>query len=431
MSSACRAASSAIRRALVRRLVFLLTSGLTCTACAGADDGAPHSGPEYAAAFEATFRPGQPRVDASISIAQSSPVLRELSLSSSGTLSDMRADGELTLVDGRWRWRVPEAGGTLRYRVHVDHKRGDAFDARVADDWAVLRLGDVFPPARVRSLKGAHSRSTLSLSAIEADGESPNWSFETRYGPVKARPEGDVCLPIERNFNRPTGWLAAGELGVRREQIAGLRVAVASPVGSGFRRMDALAFLSWTLPELLDVFPPSSDRLLIVGAPRSMWRGGLSGPDSFYLHAGRPLVSENGTSTLLHELVHVLRPWQAAEGDDWIVEGLAEYYAIELLHRAGGISARRHASVYDSLAAWVEREAGQLRDPSSGPHTAQAVLLFRELNQTLNGRLDELIGFLPVGPISRHQLVGAVGEIDASAAHDLDLRIQRLSASDG
>ena len=43
-------------------------------------------------------------------------------------------------------------------------------------------------------------------------------------------------------------------------------------------------------------------RLLIVSAGDPMWRGGLSGPSSMFLHSDRPLISENRTSTLLHEL---------------------------------------------------------------------------------------------------------------------------------
>ena len=40
-----------------------------------------------------------------------------------------------------------------------------------------------------------------------------------------------------------------GKLGVRRETIAGTRIAVAAPEGQTVRRMDMLALLNWILPE--------------------------------------------------------------------------------------------------------------------------------------------------------------------------------------
>ena len=54
-----------------------------------------------------------------------------------------------------------------------------------------------------------------------------------------------------------------GRLGVRRETLAGVRVAIAGPEGHDVRRMDMLALLSWTLPELVAIlpskFPPADD----------------------------------------------------------------------------------------------------------------------------------------------------------------------------
>jgi hypothetical protein len=66
--------------------------------------------------------------------------------------------------------------------------------------------------------------------------------------------------------------------------------------------------------------------MLIVSAGDPMWRGGLSGPSSMFLHSDRPLISENRTSTLLHELGHIALGIRGDEESDWIVEGLAEHY---------------------------------------------------------------------------------------------------------
>ncbi len=82
--------------------------------------------------------------------------------------------------------------------------------------------------------------------------------------------------------------MAAGELGVRWERIQGVSVFVAGPVDQGVRRMDILAFLNWNLPVLGEVLDDLPDRLVVVSARDRMWRGGLSGPRSLYLHADRP-----------------------------------------------------------------------------------------------------------------------------------------------
>ena len=67
--------------------------------------------------------------------------------------------------------------------------------------------------------------------------------------------------------------------------------------------------------------------------------------------------------------------------DDWLVEGLAEYYALELLRRTGGISQRRFDGAMEDLAQWAARENGGLAEPSTGANTAYAVLVINELAQ--------------------------------------------------
>ena len=76
------------------------------------------------------------------------------------------------------------------------------------------------------------------------------------------------------------------------------------------------------------------------------------GPASVFLHADRPLISENGTSTLLHELVHVAMGAHAQRGSDWVVEGFAELYSLELLVRSGTISHRHYRDALALLGNW-------------------------------------------------------------------------------
>ncbi|MEZ4290169.1 MAG: hypothetical protein R3E53_06345 [Myxococcota bacterium] len=42
-----------------------------------------------------------------------------------------------------------------------------------------------------------------------------------------------------------------------------------------------------------EVFGELPDRLQLVVAGDPMWRGGLSGPNSLYLHAGLPLIASS------------------------------------------------------------------------------------------------------------------------------------------
>ncbi len=132
---------------------------------------------------------------------------------------------------------------------------------------------------------------------------------------------------------------------------------MASPEGSGLRSNDVLAFTRWTLPSLVEVFPQFPARLLIVSGAPDMWRGGLSGAASIYLHADRPLISQNGTSSLLHEMVHVASGLHGTGGADWIVEGLAEYYSLELLRRSNTISEQRFDAALRRLRSGAPRRS--------------------------------------------------------------------------
>lgn len=384
---------------LTRLTVFAL--GAAIVSAGHADAGLPR----YEAAFHAKFVPADGVAEVRITIRQAAGELIRLDLAAPPErFQDFATDGMLERTGNRVVWEVPTNGGVLTYRAQIDHRRehdSDAapYDARMTKHWALLRLGDVFPPAQTRSRVNARSASTLSLS-----GPS-QWSFESRYGAVRH------SIPIDdpqRRFDRPTGWLVAGEIGVRREIIMNRRVSIAAPTGEGSRRIDTLAFLRWTLPTLIEVFPEFPPRLLIASAGSPMWRGGLSGPSSLFLHADRPLISENGTSTVLHELVHVATSDRFDDAADWIVEGLAEYYALEVLRRSGGLSERRFRHALDTLRSWAETADGRLREPSRGADTARAVLVLDALATELNAggtSMDTVIARLPASrPLDLAQL---------------------------
>lgn len=351
-------------------LLIAVTSLLT--ACASAD--------EYAIDFTARLDPNSGTAAVSLHVTQDKHLLRTLKLRAPAELfADFQANGgSVERSADRVTWTIPETGGTLHYSATLNVPKGSGFDARSTADWALLRFEDLLPPLHSRARKGSKSKFTVTLSG------PPDWSFETRYGRWQGKPLR--IRTTDKNLDRPTGWLLAGKLGVRREPIEGMDVTVAAPTGTRFPRIPTLAFLRWTMPDFAAVFPKLPERLLIVSGDDAMWRGALSGPESLFLHRARPLISENGTSPLLHELVHVATRMSAATGDDWIVEGLAEYYSLEILRRSDGLSQRRFDAALDDMRQWVKTKNGKLTDPSKGVDTAAAVLLFAELAKELAGK---------------------------------------------
>ncbi len=291
---------------------------------------------------------------------------------------DFEGDGGVApSADGNWvEWRPPDAGGTLRYVVRINHLRDEkSYDARCAPDWAIFRGDDLVPPVRLRAEKGSASRASLRLRLPQG------WQAVAPY-PRGEEGAFQIAHP-DRRFDRPTGWIALGRLGVLRERVAGARVAVAGPTDQRLRRLDLLALLRWTLPVLREISGGLPARLLVVGAGDPMWRGGLSGPNSVFVHASLPLISRDGTSPLLHELMHATLGISPGPGGDWIVEGLAEAYSLELLVRSRTLSKKRYQKVLAQIAA-RGREAPRLEvERSTGATTARAVTVLYALDREI------------------------------------------------
>ena len=324
----------------------------------------------------------------------------------------VQADGALSRDGDDYTWEVPRKGGTLQYRVRIDHqRRGDGYDARMTRDWALLRGDDLVPPLQATVTRGADARARLRFALPKG------WSAEVPYGRSNDG-RAYVIVDPERRMDRPEGWMIFGKLGVRRDHIAGMRVAGAAPgcpdVPPGVQR----AFGNPPGPEHERAIGELPPRLLLVQAADPMWRGGLSGPRSLYLHQDRPLISENGSSTPAHELVHVVTRLRGADDDDWIVEGLAEYYSIELPRRAGLLSDSRAKKAF----VWM-REHGEGvdrldTDRSREETTARAVALFAdlaaEIERATDGKrdLDDVVRrLLPDREVSREALRDAARDV--------------------
>ena len=295
----------------------------------------------------------------------------------------IEGDGDIEREGDRVIWKPPHKGGELRYRYHIDHQRsGGGYDARITDEWALLRGDDLVPPARTRGTHDSYAHATLHFDELPA-----GWSAETPWKP--AHGGGDAVVNPETRFDRPVGWILAGKLGVRRETVEEMSVSVAAPTDNAARRLDVLGAINALGTEMQRTFGRLPPKLLIVLAPDPMWRGGLSAPRSLYLHQDRPLISENGSSTLVHELVHVISGIRGVKGEDWIAEGIAEFYSIELMSRIGLLSEDRRERALEWMRNHGRNVKTLVADSSSGKRTARAVALLADLDAEIRQGTDD------------------------------------------
>lgn len=395
-------------RRLARLLALVAALGQTACQVSASQETAVPPGAGQVYQLEYVVRPDPPAGGAWVTmrLSQSSDLLREVDMRApAGRISDIGGDGDISLANGRLTWDPPATGGSLRWFAGIAHRRGDdAYDAYIAPDWAIFRAEDVIPQAATRTLRGALSETTLRF-------ELPaGWSSLTEYF---GRDNAYAIRNENRRFDRPAGWILLGKIGVRRDRIAGINVSVAAPTNHGMRRIDILALLNWTLPEVLRIAPDFPKRLTIMGADDPMWRGGLSGPRSLFLHADRPLISENATSTLLHEVMHIALGATAEDEMDWILEGLAEYYSLKILQRSGSITDDRFSTALRTQADWGAKVKKLCRSQSSGPVTARAVTIMRALDKEISTRskgshsLDDVFSALAASdePVSLERLI--------------------------
>ncbi|AVU75892.1 hypothetical protein [Pseudomonas rhizophila] len=294
--------------------------------------------------------------------------------------SHFKADGQWQLIPGnetRGVWRPSADKASLSYRVRISNTRKNGtFETRMTPGWGLLRGDDLVPPAKLDQQDGTELVSRLQFEL--PDGWKSIETAWPRIGKQRFRIDNPARL-----FDRPTGWMLAGKLGSRRTRLGETEVTVASPQGQGMRRMDVLTLLTFVWPQVQALVPRHPGKLLIIGASDPMWRGAQAGHESIYLHTRPPLVSERGNSPLLRELVQMLARVNDRERSDWISEGLAEYYAIELLRRAGGMSDERYQSLDDRLAR-DSKGVSTLRGEQVRPATvAKAVLLLQELDREI------------------------------------------------
>ena len=338
--------------------------------------------------------------------------------------SDFKADGQWQLSPGkhaRGLWRPSGDKPSLTYRVSISHgRKSGSFDTRMTPTWALLRGDDLVPPARLDQQDGIELVSRLQF-------ELPNgWqSVETAWPRI-----GKNTFRIDnpsRLFDRPTGWMLAGHLGSRRTRLGETEVSVASPHGQGMRRMDVLTLLTFVWPQVQAVYPRHPKKLLIVGANDPMWRGSLGAHESIYLNTRLPLVSESGSSALVRELAQVFGRINDEHRSDWISEGFAEYYAIELVRRAGGMSDERYQALQAKLTRDSQKVTTLRGEQISPAQLAKAVMVLQELDReirlkTRNKRsLDDVLrGAMHLGAVSTKEFVQLAESVLGESSKVLD-----------
>lgn len=336
--------------------------------------------PEYDVTYTVGFVPeqGQARVAIAIGQKKDAKVSRLVFDMPEDRYSSIEGDGLLSRDGDKLAWEPPAKGGELRYLYRIDRTRSNgAYDALITRDFAIVRGDNLVPSATAKVTKGTDSRARLKLEL------PPGWPHADTPWSLAKDGKSYVVVNAERSFDRPTGWIIVGDIGVRRDVVEDMEIAVGAPKGEPMPRMQILSMLTATAPAMRDAFGKLPPKLLVVGAGDPMWRGGLSGPRSLWMHADRPLISENGSSTLMHETVHVVTRIRGVKGEDWIAEGFAEYYGVELMRRASLLSQAR----FDKTMAWMRKHGRNVKtlrgDNSAGPRTARAVALLADLDKEI------------------------------------------------
>ena len=331
--------------------------------------------------YEISIDPRTRTAGVECTVSQDEPVIRSLAFK----LEDERfrqfsGSGLKAEADGKMRWDVPDDGGRLEWVAQLVHVRGErTYDARITPSWGLFRGEDIVPTVQIRRKKGARLKGTVKFDLPKA------WTVVGTFGLGK---EKRFKLPSLSPFPAPRGWAMAGKVDVLSVKINGGKLLLASPSSADSRLHETAAFLRFTLPEFTDLLGLVPERVVVVRAGDPMWRGGLSGPRSLYLHLDRPMVTRDKTSPLLHELFHVMTSARSKEDSDWAVEGLAEWAALEVLRRTGGLSKEEHeqALAYHRRRG---RDAGNLlRATSRGATTHKAVGVIYALDRHIQSRSE-------------------------------------------
>ncbi|MCX4028533.1 hypothetical protein H0A36_14375 [Endozoicomonas sp. SM1973] len=334
----------------------------------------------YYVDYEVNLQPATKTAQVAINLRKNAQFIRSIRLKvDSQRYLNFKGSGQVKVKEDFVLWQPNGKPGSLTYTVKMNHQRKSGrYDSIITDSWALFRGFDIIPQLRVDMQDGTQSKAKLLFKMPKS------WSIATPY--IRYTSGAYKVDHPKSAFDRPKGWIVAGDIGVKRETIKGIKVAVGAPKKQSARRLDILAMLNWNLPVFLDIFPDFPKRINIVSANDPMWRGALSGPSSLFLHADRPLITEDGTSPPIHELIHVAMSARAEPGHDWLVEGLAEYYSLEIMRRSGTITQERFEKSIKEQVSRGKKISKLKVARSYGPITAKAVGILYKVDQEIRQR---------------------------------------------
>ena len=264
-------------------------------------------------------------------------------------VSTFEGSGTIEHRRGEVLWWPNGPYAHLRYSVALNHRHaaGKGYDSYAGDGWVLTRTSALFP------------RSAVSFRPeIEPEPESRArlvFRLPAGWDAVTVMPaDGPRRFIVEStgSFDHPRGWLMLGHFRRTDVRVGGTAVTIAAtPLGT-LAPVRVLGLLEQALPVTSTLFAHTPPRLLVVIAPDPMWRGGLSGEESFYMHGNRPLRTPDRTSPYLHELFHVVAPFRPAPDAHWVAEGLAEFYSVELQRRIGWLDDQGYAKALRLFARY-------------------------------------------------------------------------------
>jgi hypothetical protein len=331
--------------------------------------------------------------------------------------SNWQATGKLEWHDKTAIWTPGSPYAHFSYRVRLDHPRGQhgRFDSYAGGSWVVTRARELFPSIRVEThpRPGFKPKSRARLLFRLPSG------WQSAAALPQIAPSTYSVEQAGKILDRPRGWFALGRFKLDRQDIAGIMVQLVRIPGSALSSTDLFGFLERTLPALQKLLLSEPETVLIVSAPDPLWHGGISGTASFYMHGNRPLRTPDKTSPYLHELFHVLQPYSVAADADWLAEGLAEFYSLELQRRAGLLddaAFTKGLSYFERYGRW-NVDLRQQQDNAATNNSAPLVLyaLDQRIQRSTSGkmRLDDVVTRLAQqgGVIDTARFFSAVNEI--------------------
>ncbi len=269
-----------------------------------------------------------------------------------GTVTETEAGIELTLEEPEVR---------LTYDVEVNRRgvqaadarqgSGDAYHSYLASTWGVLKA-EAFG---------------LGFNVVHNDRVDPVWDGSLSFSPPDGwRVEGpwlrmDGAYQLPRDEPLPKGFVALGNFTTQTSEAHGRTYRYAKLGDAPAYEVDLLPYMEASTPYLATVYGNHTGPVaMVVSAPDPMFRGGLGGWNSLYVH------DESSLKTLAHEHAHVWQGYRAKKvvGDSslWIIEGDADYHGPLSLLAAEFWSPRETEEHFENVES-RGREKGHVEVP--------------------------------------------------------------------